>query len=123
MKVKCILLVLLLILSACTKWTSYPDFYLDKSIKKVKQKFVTMDFSIGSYDESQLYGNSRLFYEMDINKLNKDDLIKYFIIAYNKYYKTNYNAMVNISVKNNSLLFGGNMIHRQIDGFLLEIEE
>lgn len=114
--------LLLLFLSACTNLTSYPNHCLDFDINGVNKIFLVEKFYIGKINSDNFYDEDVISYEMDINKLNRDDLIKYFIIAYNKRYKTNYNAMVDISIKK-SFVFLDNGELYDIQGLLLNIKK
>jgi len=93
-------ILLSLCLYSCSEWDwSYILGYsINSNQKQLDGIRVKKYFYIGNIDSSHFHDKDILFYEMDINKLNKEDLIKYFIIAYNKHYKTNYNAMVDIEV-------------------------
>jgi len=89
-------LFFLFILVGCQKYTKYLDYYIQPTLKRVNRKWVYESFYVGKYNKN--YDKNILFYNIDIKEFNKEDLIKYFIIAYNKRYKTDYNAMLDIEV-------------------------
>jgi len=117
-------ILLSLCLYSCSEWDWYyiPGYSINSNQKQLAGIRVKECFYIGSIDSSHFHDKNILFYEMDIKAFNKADLIKYFIIAYNKRYKTNYNAMVDISIKK-SFVFLDNGELYDIQGLLLNIKK
>jgi len=106
----------------CTKFEKQPDFYLDESLKKVTLKTFYKKFFVGNY----LWGlgsNTKLLYKIDLDDVKKEDLVKYFLIAYNEYYKTNYNAVIDVKISDRNLVIASPADAYNIHGVLLEIEE
>ncbi len=108
-------------LSGCMSWSTLPDYYADNSFNHLNTLYVHELFYIGSKNFSWLFTTTDLFYEIDLEKLNRNDIVKYFIMTYNKFYKTNYNAMINVKLSRNIASPFAPARHYFIKGMLLEL--